>query len=65
MNKVAKTIEFLVWSLFITILLGFTLVGVSCFRHGDIGPYPEVDFMWIVPPASMRLGFVPNRSIQK
>lgn len=33
------------WTALIWFLLAVALTGFSCVRHGDVGPYPEVE--WI------------------
>jgi hypothetical protein len=55
---VIEVLDFAGRSMLLSLLLAFCLVGFSCFQHGDVGPYPEVDFMWAVIPVAMLLAFV-------
>lgn len=58
MRRILRTFDFFTRSVVLVFLLGGGLVGFSCVRHGDIGPYPEVDYMWAVPPLAMFLAFI-------
>jgi ABC-type multidrug transport system permease subunit len=58
---IISLIYFLAFSASALFVVGFVIVGVDCFQHGDIGPYPLVAWAdrWLLP-VSMLCGFVAN-----
>jgi hypothetical protein len=58
MEKLLGVVEFVAVSFAMWLLLAFVLVGVTCFRHGDIGPYPEADYIPWAAPVAMLVTYV-------
>jgi hypothetical protein len=54
LQRLLDVIGFAIASFALWGLLTFVLVGVTCFRHGDVGPYPELDWEpWVAPIAML------------
>lgn len=51
MNFVLKLVAFAGLTFMLWFGFGVLIVGYSCFKHGDRGPYPEADWagQWLLP----------------
>lgn len=58
MQKLWNILTFVFFSTGLFMMAGCLTVGYSCFKHGDVGPYPECDYLLVMPPASMLLVFI-------
>ncbi len=59
MQRFLATLSFLGVAVGIDIVLIITTVGVSCYRHGDRGPYPELEWLcWYAPMASATVAYL-------
>lgn len=54
-RRLLNTLWFAAKSAVAAVWLYGILTGVSCFRHGDRGPYPEMEYSWLVPIVAMLL----------
>lgn len=53
LRRLWHTAVFAAESFGLTAILACVLVGASCFRHGDRGPYPETEYLPLVPVVAM------------
>jgi hypothetical protein len=56
-RRIVRTAAFAARSFALAALAGAVLVGVSCYRHGDVGPYPELDYLPWLPVAAMLVAY--------
>lgn len=62
MYRIIDTMLFAVYSAVLFLLLACVSIGYSCFCHGDVGPYPEMDYVPWMLAVAMLIVFAARKS---